>query len=139
MEFTTDKGKLLQELKKHKLCDWFWSEQIEEELNKDIVLEYEPVGDMGIYSKYFEFKELYCGNKKELLGSVAIINIAITANIPHYDIKKAVEGTDCFHNVTIKIAKEKINILTCHFRLWCGEEEDYSGEKSIIQNILKEN
>ena len=46
-----EKDRIVEELKKHKLCSCFWSDEISAELEKEIQLTYEPVGDMGVYSK----------------------------------------------------------------------------------------
>lgn len=50
-----EKTRLCEELRKNDLCQNYWSEVIEFELEKEIRLAHEPVGDMGIYSKCFEF------------------------------------------------------------------------------------
>ena len=39
-----EKDRIVEELKKHKLCQYFWSDEISEELEREIRLTYEPVG-----------------------------------------------------------------------------------------------
>lgn len=127
---------LINELKKRKLCRLFWSDEIEKTLNGDIVLTYEPVGDMGIYSKYFDFELLYCGANVQFAETTARMHIAITANGQVYDMQKAVAGTDCFHNIFIEVKREKESLFTCKFRLWDTEPEEYCGNQTIICTML---
>ena len=131
-----EKNILCEKLRENKLCQNYWSKQIEYELEKDIQLTYEPVGDMAIYSKHFEFHTTYGGGKEELCGTTAIIKISITANHPEYDLKKAIAGTDCFHNIRIIVHKEGRELLTAKFRLWDKEEPRYFGDETILKMLL---
>lgn len=133
-----EKTRLCEELRKNDLCQNYWSEVIEFELEKEIRLAHEPVGDMGIYSKCFEFHTKYNGNKKELYGTIAVIKIRITANQSEYDLKKAAEGIDCFHNIRIIVDREGKELLTVKFRLWDKEDPIYSGDKKILKLLLEE-
>lgn len=134
----TEKNILCEKLRENKLCQTYWSKQIECELEKDILLTHEPVGDMAIYSKRFKFHTWYGGNKKELLGTTAIIKITITANHPEYDLKKATVGTDCFHNIQIIVYKEGTELLTAKFRLWDKEEPKYTGNRKALKILLQD-
>ncbi len=131
-----EKDRIVEELKKHKLCQYFWSDEISEELEREIRLTYEPVGDMGIYSKYFEFYVPYNGKKDCLLKTNAVIKLGITANTPDYDIHKAIEGIDFFHNVKIKVVRDGEVLLSSHFRLWSEEKEEYRGSETLLDEIL---
>lgn len=132
----TEKNMLCVELQKNELCQNYWSKQIDCELEKDIQLTHEPIGDMAIYSKCFEFHTQYRGNKEELRGTTAVIKISITANQPEYDLEKAVVGLDCFHNVWIIVSKEGKELFTEKFRLWDTEESTYSGDKMALKMLL---
>lgn len=123
---------LIKELKKHELCNSFWSEQVNQELEKQISLQYEPIGEMGIYSKSFHFRSLYSGDKEFLLGTEGIIDIKISSNIPEYDIQKAINNIDCFHNVQIKVKKGEKLLLSSCFRLWDNQEEQFCGDKNFL-------
>lgn len=126
---------LLQELRKCKLCRLYWSDQISKELEQEIVLEYEPVGEMGVYKKQLSFNLQYGGEDTHLLGTEAIMNIIISAYSSEYSIQKAIDGIDCFHNVQIKVIRENKLLLTCQCRLWSGEEE-YCGSWSMMKLLL---
>lgn len=128
---------LIEELKKLKLCRLFWSEQISKELEQNITLEYEPLGEMGIYSKHYEFRLPYTGNEEDLLGTTAVIELKITSYNPDYDIKKAIEGKGCFHNVKIRVNKKSEILVTCHCRLWSNKKEEYCGDQSVLKKILR--
>lgn len=128
---------LCEELKKNEVCNNYWAEQMEYELEKDIQLAHEPVGDMSIYSKYFEFHTRYIGDRPELLGTTAVVKIGITSNCPKYDIKKAEAGTDCFHNVRIIVSKEEKELITAKFRLWSEEEPQYCGKETALKLVLQ--
>ena len=132
----TNKQCIIKELRKHELCNMFWSEQIEKKLDEEITLNYEPIGEFGIYSIYYEFTLPYLGNRSNFSGTKAIIKIGITANSADYDIEKAIEGIDCFHNVQIDILKENDVILINRFRLWSGKEDEYSGNKEVLKDVL---
>lgn len=123
---------LVEELQQHPLFKSFWSEQIHELLEQEIILEYEPIGEFGIYSKYFEFCLPYIGIKKELYETKAFIKLGITANGPNYDIQKALNEKDCFHNVQIQIRRNNEILATNCFRLWSKEKDEYSGKKEIL-------
>lgn len=131
-----NRNSLIEELKKYELCRVFLNEEICRELSKKIVLQYEPIGELGIYSKYFEFKGMYCGDDKYLSGAEAVIRISVTANCREYDIQKAIEGSDCFHNVQMKVLKAGKEILTCRFRLWSNQKEEYTGDQSVWNMFL---
>ena len=131
----TEKEILCAELRKNELCNSYWSEEIEFQLKKDIQLTHEPVGDMAIYSKYFEFHTSYKGNIEELVGTTALIKLGITANQSEYDIKKAIAGTDCYHNVRIIVIKEKKEILKAKFRLWSEKETEYCGNENELRML----
>lgn len=131
------KETLIQELKQQKVLSWYWSEKMEKVLTEEIVLDYETVGDLGIYSKYYEFCIPYAGQITSLIGTEARIRIGITANTPKYDINKAIEGTDCYHNVLIVIYRNHAPILSVRFRLWSGEKAEYSGNESLLNDILQ--
>lgn len=128
---------ITEELKKHEICNWFWPKEIEKELEKDIELSYEPIGEMGVYSKCFEFSAPYCGTEKTLESAKAIIRIKITANDPIYDIQKAGQGKDIYHNVQIKVAIDEDTLITCKFRMWSGEEEEYCGNKEVLKRFFQ--
>lgn len=134
----TEKNMLCEELRKNQLCQNYWSKQIEIELENDIQLTHEPVGDMAIYSEYFEFHTQYNGSKKELCGTTAVIKISITANQPGYDLEKAATGKDCFHNIWIIVNKEGKELLTAKFRLWDKEDPIYSGDKKALKMLLQD-
>lgn len=127
---------LIDELKKHDLCRLFWSKQIEETLGRKITLDYEETGEMGVYSRYFDFIQPYVGNEEKLSDTYALMHLSITANRAEYDIKKAMEGVDFFHNVQIKVMRGDTAIVTCRFRLWSGIEDEYCGNKDSLQFIL---
>ena len=127
---------LTGELKKHKLCGLYWSDEVEEVLAGEITLEYEPVGDMGIYSRYFKFELSYQGDDSRLAGTSASMRISITSVNRAYDLEKAEAGEDCFHNVCIKVKRDKESIVTCEFRLWDEEAEKYSGDGEMMSLIL---
>lgn len=131
-----DNNILIEELRRHKLFRLYWSRQMEEELQKEIVLSYEPVGEMGIYSKYFEYSAPYIGSEANLSDTIAVIHLSITSNSQDYNVQKAVSGLDFFHNVKIRIYKDDDLILTCKFRLWSKEEEEYSGTKEKLEFLL---
>lgn len=131
-----EKNLICDELRKNDLCRKYWSEQMEHDLEKDIQLVHEPVGDMAIYSKYFEFCANYCGEDDVLSKTYAIIKINITSNQPEYDIKKAMAGNDCFHNVRISVKKGEKILLTGKFRLWSNEEAEYCGNESSLSMLL---
>ena len=133
-----EKNVLCKELRKNELFQNYWSKQIEWELEKDILLTHEPVGDMAIYSKSFEFHTQYTGNQKELHGTTATIKIKITANRLEYDLEAAVAGRDCFHNIWIIIDREGKELLTVKFRLWDREEAIYSGDKATLKILLQD-
>lgn len=128
---------MVEELKKHEICNWFWSDKIEKELEEDIELSYEPIGEMGVYSKCFELSAPYCGTEKTLKGAKAIIHIKITANDSKYNIQKAVQGKDIYHNVQIKVAIDEDTLITCKFRMWSGEEEEYCGNKEVLKRFFQ--
>lgn len=132
------KGKevLLQELKKCKLCRLYWSEQIAKELEKEIVLEYEPVGEMGVFQKQLAFRLQYGGENSCFLGTEAIMDIKISAYNSEYNIQKASEGIDCFHNIQIKVVRGNQVLLTCKYRLWSEEDEEYCGSLSMMKLFL---
>lgn len=134
----TEKNILCRKLQENKLCQKYWSEQIENELEKDIRLTLESVGEMAIYSKHFEFHTQYGGDKEELCATTATIKISITANIPEYDLKKAEAGTDCFHNVRIIVYKEGKKLLTAEFRLWDKKSLRYSGKETVLEMLLRD-
>lgn len=134
----TEKKILCEKLRENKLCQYYWSKNIESELEKDIQLMQEPVGDMSIYSKYYEFHTQYSGDDEELLGTTAVINISITASHMGYDLKEAAVGTDCFHNVQIIVNREGKELITAKFRLWDKEEPKYSGDKTALKILLKD-
>lgn len=134
----TEKNMLCEELRKNELCQYYWSKQIECELEKDIQLTHEPVGDMAIYSKCFEFHTQYSGDKEELRGTTAIIKIRITANQPGYDLEAAAAGKDCFHNIRVIVNREGKELLTAKFRLWDKEEPVYSGDKKSLKMLLQD-
>ena len=133
-----EKDILWEKLWENKLCQNYWSKQIESELENDIQLIHESVGDMAIYSKYFEFYTPYGGNKEELRGTTAVIKISITANHPRYDLEKAIKAIDCFHNIQIIVCKDGKEMLTAKFRLWDKEEPKYSGDKTILKMLLQD-
>lgn len=133
-----EKNILCEKLQENELCRNYWSKQIENELEKDIQFMQEPVGDMEIYSKHYEFHTQYGGGREELRGTTAIIKISITAKHPEYDLKEAEAGKDCFHNIRIIVHKEGKKLLTAEFRLWDKEEPRYSGEKTILRMLLKD-
>lgn len=128
---------LCEELQKNEVYNNYWSKQMECELEKEIQLTHESVGDMNIYSKYFEFRTHYIGNLPELLGTTAVIKIGITANCSEYDIKKAEAGTDCFHNVKIIVCNEGKKLLTAKFRLWSEEKPQYCGNETVLKLLLQ--
>lgn len=127
---------LVEQLRKHDLCKLFWSEQIAQTLQKEIILEYEPVGEMGVYSRQFVFPMLYTGGDAFLSNTKAILNLKITSGSNEYNLQKAMAGEDCFHNVQIKIIEGSELIILCRFRLWCQEEEEYTGKKSVLKRVL---
>lgn len=132
----TNKEQITKELRKHELCKLFWSEKIVKGLDEDITLKYEPIGEFGIHSKYYEFSIPYVGGKSKFLETRAVIKLGITANTSDYDIKKAIAGIDCFHNVQIQIFKGDNVILTNKFRLWSGEEDEFYGNKDILEGFM---
>lgn len=133
-----EKNILCEELRKNELCQNYWSKQIEYELEKDIQLTHEPVGDMAIYSKSYEFHVPYSGDKKELQGTTATIKIKITANQAKFDLNAAMAGVDCFHNIWIIVDREGKELLTARFRLWDREEPIYSGDKQTLKIFLQD-
>lgn len=133
-----EKDILCEKLQENELCRNYWSKQIENEFEKDILLVREPVGDMAIYSKHYEFHTQYGGDREELRGTTAVIKISITANHPEYNLKEAEMGKDCFHNILIIVHKEGEELFTVKFRLWGKDEPRYSGEKSILKMLLKD-
>ena len=134
----TERKLLCDELQENELCKNYWSKAMEDELEKDIQLTHEPVGDMAIYSKYFEFHTQYGGDREELRGTTAIIKIGITANHPVYDLEKAAAETDCFHNVRIIVSRGDKELLTAKFRLWGKEEPEYSGDRATLKMLLQD-
>lgn len=129
---------LIEELRNHQICKDFWDNRICEVLEQEIVLEYEPVGEMGVYSSYFEFCMPYVGNEKDLSEIRAFMKLGITASMPDYDIQKAIAGTDCFHNVQIQIKRDEEILAAICFRLWNGKKDKYSGSKEILNLLLHE-
>ena len=127
---------LIEELRKNSLCNEYWDKEIEIALTKEIVLEYEPVGTMGVYRCCFDFLLPYHGTNPALLGTEASLEVNITSSEKEYNLKKALAGKDCFHNIIIKVRKDGKKILSSEFRLWDEGEELLSGKKSIIEAIL---
>ncbi len=133
-----EKERLCEELQKNELCQNYWSDEIGCEFERDMRLTHEPVGDMAIYSKYFEFHTDYCGNRKELCGTTAVIKMKITANEQEYDLNKAIDGKDCFHNIRVIVYREDQELLTAKFRLWGKEKPIYSGDKTALKILLND-
>lgn len=127
---------LINELKDHKLCQCFWSEELEQELSKKIALSYKPMGELGVYNKHYEFRLPYNGLKEELYETHAVLHLDITSGTPAYDVQKAIGGLDCFHNVHILVFKNDSTIITNKFQLWNRAKNEYCGNEEMLNLFL---
>lgn len=126
---------IIEELKKNKLCALFWDKKIEIELNKPIQLVYEPIGEMGVYSKEYSFSLPYKGIDKRFSGLISLLEIKITSLQEEY--YSEIEGKELlFYNVTITIRNDKESIISTKYRLFSGNEPEYWGKESALKLFL---
>ena len=126
---------LLQELMKNDLFKRYWKDN-NDIFYQPIVLDYEPVGEMGIYSKMFRFELPYSGDCAFYNSTVAIIDIKISSLNPVYSLESAIAGNEPFHNVCISIKKNNDYLLSCKYRLWDAGEAEYCGKETALRNFF---
>ena len=126
---------LLQELMKNKLFQEYWNNN-NEIFHQPIVLDYEPIGEMGIYSKTLNFELPYHGDCMFFFDTIAIIEIKISSLSPIYNLESAASGGEPYHNVTIRIKKNNDYILSCKYRLWDETEAEYCGKETALKSFF---
>lgn len=129
---------LLQELLKNNLIKEYWNLK-EDIFSNPIALDYEPIGEMGIYSKSFHFELPYSGDSELFFNTVAVIDVKISSINPTYNLESAIRGGEPYHNVKIDIKRNNEYILSCKYRLWDETETEYCGKESVLkQYFMKE-
>lgn len=127
---------ILEELRQHKGISLYCTNVIEELLDENIILEYTPVGEMGVYKKGYIFTLHQIGKIEKLENTCAELNLIITSHKQIYDIEAAIRGEDCFHNVIIKIRNKAEEIAQIKFRLWNDAPDIVSGRSDIVSKLL---
>lgn len=128
---------LVKEIKANAVCDLFWDEkQIEDELSRPIELTYEPVGELGVYSKDFVFSLPYKGNDDRCKDLIAVLEMKITSDQKDYKAEPGEFDDNCYYNVKINIMNNKEKILSTKYQLFSTAEPEYWGRESAIKMIL---
>lgn len=125
-----------EEIKRNKLCMLFWDEQIDHELDMPLDLIYEPVGEMGIYSKEYSFCLPYRGDDNRLKGLVAVFLLKITSAEMQNGSIAGIKNDNCYYTLLLTIKKDNKKILASKVQLFSCEEPEYWGTESALRLFL---
>lgn len=127
---------IVEELKKNRLCALFWNKKVEDDLNKPIELKYEPIGEMGVYSKEYSFLLPYNGDDNRFAGLLALMEIKITSLHKEYYFTEEENDDSFYYNVKITIRNDKESIISTKFRIFSDEEPEFWGKESALRLFL---
>ena len=127
---------IVEELKKNRLCALFWNKKVEDDLNKPIELKYEPIGEMGVYSKEYSFLLPYNGDDNRFAGLLALMEIKITSLHKEYYLTEEENDDSFYYNVKITIRNDKESIISTKFRIFSDEEPEFWGKESALRLFL---
>lgn len=132
---------LIVELKKHRLFEFYWNDEMEDFLDGEVVLNYEPTEYIGYYKVIKEIELSFKGNIDELKNSVARLSLIYTSSEECFNIDNAMEKSKCNSvlsaiNAKVEIYDKKEKILVYTFRLWSGKPEKIESDTKTIKLLL---
>ena len=122
--------RIIQEIKKRKICDIYWNEEIESQLKSPIKLKYAPNEYISYYKAEYSFNLIYLGNDDKLNNTTAKLNLIFTSNEEHFDFEEAMQdslGNNHSINAVVAVYLNSKEIFTSRFRLFSKDEDQVSG------------
>lgn len=137
---------IITELKKHKMFEVYWNDEVEDYSLGNISLQYVPTEVNGYFKEIKQIDLPYIGDKDELKNTVARLSLVYTSSEDYFNIDDAMEKTKC--NGAVSAINAKVEVynkgktllyprLIYTFRLWSGKPENVESDTNTIKLLIE--
>ena len=137
---------IITELKKHKMFEVYWNDEVDDYSLGNISLQYVPTDVNGYFKEIKQIELPYIGDKDELKNTVARLSLVYTSSVDYFNIDDAMEKTKC--NGAVSAINAKVEVfnkektllyprLIYTFRLWSGKPENVESDTNTIKLLIE--
>ena len=137
---------IITELKKHKLFEAYWNDEMEAYSLGTISLQYVPTEVNGYFKEIKQIELPYVGDINELKNTIAILSLVYTSSEDYFNTDDAMEITKC--NGAVSAINAKVEVfdkgekllfprLIYKFRLWSGKPENVESDTTTIKLLIE--